>query len=115
MKRLVHDLEIRIKFMRNKKDEVDKKLKEENNEYLNLFRQDLLNEISWLICFKQKLEEITLGEQEAFIKDFERQYTSLEKEIIHRLAEIEQEDEDACASCGGEDCICCEIYHNRQK
>lgn len=46
---------------------------------------------------------------------FERNYTKLEREVIHRLAEIEQEDEDACASCGGEDCICCEIYHDRSK
>jgi hypothetical protein len=46
---------------------------------------------------------------------FSNEFTALEKEVIHRLAEIEQEDADACAGCGGEDCICCEIYHDRQK
>lgn len=43
------------------------------------------------------------------------QYTRLEKEIIGVLAKIEKQDEDICASCGGEDCICCEIYHDRQR
>lgn len=47
--------------------------------------------------------------------NFENQYTSLQKSVINRLAEIEQEDADACARCGGEDCICCEIYHDRMK
>ena len=36
-------------------------------------------------------------------------------ELAERLAKIEQEDADVCASCGGEDCICCEIYLDRQK
>lgn len=49
------------------------------------------------------------------MKKMYNEYTALEKDIIHRLAEIEQEDEDACANCGGEDCICCEIYLDRQK
>ncbi len=46
---------------------------------------------------------------------FNDQYTPLQREVINRLAEIEKEDADACAGCGGEDCICCEIYHDRQK
>lgn len=45
---------------------------------------------------------------------FENHYTKLQKDIIDRLAEIEKEDDDACAGCGGEDCICCEIYKDRQ-
>lgn len=28
---------------------------------------------------------------------------------------MEMEDENRCANCGGEDCICCEYYHDRQK
>jgi hypothetical protein len=46
---------------------------------------------------------------------FVNKYTQLQRQIIDRLAEIEKEDEDACANCGGEDCICCEIYLDRQK
>lgn len=42
-------------------------------------------------------------------------YTTLQKQIIGRLAEIEQEDADRCANCGGEDCACCEYYLDRQK
>ena len=46
-------------------------------------------------------------------------FTSLltyeERLITERLAEIEREDADRCASCGGEDCICCEYYHDRQR
>ena len=38
-----------------------------------------------------------------------------ENETINRLAKIEQQYADRCASCEGEDCICCEIYHDRQK
>lgn len=40
--------------------------------------------------------------------------TSLQRQVAERLAEIEQEDADRCASCGGEDCICCEYYIDRQ-
>lgn len=43
------------------------------------------------------------------------QYTRLQQEVIGSLAKIEQEDADRCAGCGGEDCICCECYHDRQK
>lgn len=43
------------------------------------------------------------------------QYTRLQQEFIGSLAKIEQEDADRCAGCGGEDCICCEYYHDRQK
>lgn len=45
---------------------------------------------------------------------FDNQYTKLQQQVIGRLAQIEQEDENACAHCGGEDCICCEIYHDRK-
>lgn len=45
----------------------------------------------------------------------DRQYTRLQQELIGRLAQIEQEDADACAGCGGEDCCCCEIYLDRQR
>ena len=41
--------------------------------------------------------------------------TSEERRIAERLAEIEREDAERCASCGGEDCICCEYYHDRQR
>lgn len=40
--------------------------------------------------------------------------TAEERIITERLAEIEQEDAYRCARCGGEDCICCEYYHDRQ-
>ena len=46
---------------------------------------------------------------------FRKEYTSAHMQILGRLAEIEQEDEDRCAGCGGEDCICCEYYHDRKK
>lgn len=45
----------------------------------------------------------------------DNQYTHLQQTLIKRLAEIEAEDADACAGCGGEDCLCCEIYQDRQK
>lgn len=41
--------------------------------------------------------------------------TAEERKIAERLAEIEQEDANRCASFGGEDCICCEYYHDRQR
>lgn len=47
--------------------------------------------------------------------NFKNEFTALQQETINRLAEIEQQDADACASCGGEDCACCEIYHDRQR
>lgn len=43
------------------------------------------------------------------------QYTDLQRQIIGRLVEIEQADADTCSGCGGEDCACCEIYHDRKK
>jgi hypothetical protein len=46
---------------------------------------------------------------------FPREFTALQRSVIDRLAEIEQSDADACAGCGGEDCACCEIYHDRQR
>ena len=49
------------------------------------------------------------------LQKFENQFTALQKKVISRLSEIEQEDMDTCANCSGEDCLCCEIYHDRQK
>lgn len=46
---------------------------------------------------------------------FNDTYTGLQKEVIGRLAEIEESDRKACEDCGGEDCACCEIYQDRQK
>lgn len=46
--------------------------------------------------------------------DFQR-LTRQQMQLAERLADIEQEDSDRCAGCGGEDCICCEYYHDRQK
>ena len=42
-------------------------------------------------------------------------FTNYERELLNRLIDIEKEDENICNGCGGEDCICCEIYHDRQK
>lgn len=47
--------------------------------------------------------------------EFRREYTSAQMKVLERLAEIEQEDEDRCKGCGGEDCICCEYYHDRKR
>jgi len=41
--------------------------------------------------------------------------TAAQRKVANRLAEIEEEDANRCANCGGEDCICCEIYIDRQK
>ena len=43
------------------------------------------------------------------------EYTGLQRQTIDRLAEIEQEDRNMCQGCGGEDCVCCPIYIDRQK
>lgn len=48
-------------------------------------------------------------------KDTFRELTTHERAIAERLAEIEREDEERCRNCGGEDCICCELYIDRQK
>lgn len=48
-------------------------------------------------------------------KPFRNMLTRDERELAERLAQIEDEDADRCAHCGGEDCICCEYYHDRQK
>ena len=47
--------------------------------------------------------------------NFQDRFTQLQKDLINRLAEIEKHDASVCDSCGGEDCICCEIYHDRQR
>lgn len=41
--------------------------------------------------------------------------THEERKLAERLAEIEQEDADRCSNCGGEDCQCCEYWHDRQR
>lgn len=46
---------------------------------------------------------------------FKNEFTALERDIIHRLAEIEEADAERCLRCGGEDCICCEIYVDRNR
>lgn len=46
---------------------------------------------------------------------FNNSYTRLQNQIINCLTEIEKSDADACANCGGEDCVCCEIYQDRIK
>lgn len=43
------------------------------------------------------------------------QFSSYQQKVIDRLAEIEMEDESRCNECSGEDCICCEYWHDRQK
>lgn len=43
------------------------------------------------------------------------QYTQLQQSIIDDLATIEQQDQERCDNCGGEDCCCCEYYLDRQK
>jgi hypothetical protein len=48
-------------------------------------------------------------------KDFTAFLSKQDRELAERLAEIEEEDSERCAHCGGEDCICCEYYHDRQK
>ena len=47
--------------------------------------------------------------------DFGNFLSSVQRRTAERLAEIEQEDADRCAGCGGEDCVCCEYYQDRQK
>lgn len=47
--------------------------------------------------------------------EFGNYLTYYQRKTLERLAEIEQEDADRCANCGGEDCICCEYYLDRQK
>lgn len=41
--------------------------------------------------------------------------TKRDQALCRELAEIEMEDADRCAHCGGEDCVCCEYYLDRQK
>ena len=47
--------------------------------------------------------------------DFTDFLSRYDRALAERLSEIEREDEERCAHCGGEDCICCEYYHDRQK
>ena len=41
--------------------------------------------------------------------------TAEQRKLAERLSEIEKEDAERCSHCGGEDCICCEYYHDRQR
>lgn len=47
--------------------------------------------------------------------EFTTIYNSREMGIIKELSRIEQEDANVCSNCSGEDCICCEIYLDRQR
>ena len=47
--------------------------------------------------------------------EFTALLTAEQRRLAERLSEIEQEDADRCENCGGEDCICCEYYLDRQK
>ncbi len=47
--------------------------------------------------------------------EFTNYLTAVQRQTLERLAEIEREDADRCANCGGEDCICCEYYLDRQE
>lgn len=47
--------------------------------------------------------------------EFTALLTADQIQLAERLAEIEEEDADRCANCGGEDCVCCEYYLDRQK
>lgn len=47
--------------------------------------------------------------------EFTALLTAEQRILAKRLAEIEREDADRCAECGGEDCCCCEYYLDRQK
>jgi hypothetical protein len=38
---------------------------------------------------------------------------SCKNKLIERMDEIKKQDADKCARCSGEDCMCCEIYHDR--
>ncbi len=44
-----------------------------------------------------------------------REYTRDQRELLDHLADIQAADADACQHCGGEDCLCCEIYQDRIK
>lgn len=46
---------------------------------------------------------------------FKDMLTADQRRLAERLAQIEEEDANRCANCGGEDCMCCEIYHDRKK
>ena len=47
--------------------------------------------------------------------EFTNYLTAVQRQTLERLSEIEKEDADRCAKCGGEDCVCCEYYLDRQK
>lgn len=47
--------------------------------------------------------------------EFTALLTADQRRLAERLSEIEKEDADRCANCGGEDCVCCEYYLDRQK
>jgi len=47
--------------------------------------------------------------------EFTALLTADQIQLAERLVEIEEEDADRCANCGGEDCCCCEYYLDRQR
>lgn len=47
--------------------------------------------------------------------EFRREYTAAQMKLLQQLAEMEKKDENRCKKCGGEDCICCEYYHDRRR
>lgn len=47
--------------------------------------------------------------------EYNNYLNAVQRQTLERLAEIEREDADACSNCGGEDCVCCERYIDRQK
>lgn len=49
------------------------------------------------------------------IGEFGAMLSAVQMQTLERLAEIEREDADRCAGCGGEDCCCCEYYLDRQR
>ena len=49
------------------------------------------------------------------VGEFTALLTADQRRLAERLAEIEREDADRCAGCGGEDCCCCEYYLDRQR
>lgn len=41
--------------------------------------------------------------------------TANQRKFAETMAKIEAEDRETCSHCGGEDCVCCEIYQDRQR
>lgn len=50
-----------------------------------------------------------------FLRINKKALSKREKRLYSKLAEIERNDALKCISCGGEDCICCSLYLDRQR